>query len=1122
MQAREGRLDIAAWLKDRLERYTQTLAENDVDDQLLRRLTSDDLKDLGFASLGHRMKLLDAIAALDAAGVTGSAPVGPEPSGNPLPQRQAERRQLTVMFVDLVGSTALSARLDPEEMREILRAYQNTVSGEISRLEGFTAKLMGDGVLAYFGWPRAYEDSAERAVRAGLAVAAAVARLPAVGSESLAARVGIATGLVVVGDLVGEGAAQERAVVGDTPNLAARLQALAEPGVVVIAEATRRLLGELFELRDLGARTLKGLAGPTSAFAVLGERAQESRFAARHGSRVAPMVGRDQELAFLLERWRQAGGGEGQAVLLTGEAGIGKSRVTEALVETIQAEPHFLLRYQCSPYNADSPLFAAIQHLGFAAGFATDDDTACRLDKLEALLARAGYDIREAAPLMAALVGLNGDTRYGALTLTPQQRRNRTLAALIDQLSGLAQRRPVLWVVEDAHWIDPTTLELIELALDRVQSARVMVLVTARPTFVPAFASHPVVTRLALNRLARAATQAIVLSVTGGRRLPDALLDEIAGRTDGVPLFVEEMTKAVIESGDLRQAADAYHLDGPLSALAIPTTLHDSLMARLDRLLPVKEVAQTASVIGRSFDHVTIVALAGLPEPELAEAMLKLVEAELVFRRGTPPDASYLFKHALVRDAAYESMLKAKRVALHARLLDVLEERSDAAPEVKAQHAEAAGLAEQALGYWEKAGGQALARPAYKEAITSFENAVRLCHSLGHEEQWKRRAQALQLQLGQALIANQGYSSPATLKAFERAIALADEIGDVSLQMPALFGQWAGHHIAATGSAELARRFALLADTQPETGPRLVALRMLALEAFLEGRYRDSLELARKSLESYDPELHRYLYQRFGHDPRAAAANYKAWNLWHLGFSDQATSTIDDNLSWAAEFNHPNTTGLSLCYGAAQLYIWLRRPDKVETIAREALQLSTEMSLGLWRAWALVQLGWALSQLGTGTGLHEIETGLDEARQIGARRLEPFHLGLAAQAYARVGRHAEATHKIDMAFEALAKGFHSSIVADMHCIRANLALQADDGDAKLAEADLRHALKIAQEKEALSLQLRAAREIACLMAKRGEKRQAADLLIPIYNRFVEGFETLDLLEAKALLNDLST
>ncbi len=665
----DNRVDIAVWLSGLgLERYTAAFLENDVDGDMLGRLTGDDLKDIGVASLGHRKKLLDAITVLNGAAI---APAPPPASA--AKQQDAERRQLTVMFIDLVGSTALSAKLDPEDMREIIRLYQNTVAGEITRFEGHVAKFMGDGVLAYFGWPKAHEDEAERAVRAGLAVMKAMGRLQAPAGAALQARIGIATGLVVVGDLVGEGAAQEEAVVGDTPNLAARLQGAAEPGTVVIAEATRRLLGDVFELRDLGAQTFKGIQGPTAAFAVLGERALESRFAARHGGGVAPIVGRDQELGLLLERWRQATSGEGQVVLLTGEAGIGKSRITEALVEASAGEPHFLLRYQCSPYNADSALYPVIQHLTFAAGFAAEDSTERRLERLEALLARGSDDIGEAAPLMAALLGIDGEARYGALTLTPQQRRNRTLAVLIDQLAGLAQRKPVLWVIEDAHWIDPTTLELIELALDRVQGARVLMLITARPTFVASFASHPVVTRLALNRLARAATQAIVLRITRGKRLPDALLDEIAARTDGVPLFVEEMTKAVIESGVLREDADAYHLDGPLSALAIPTSLHDSLMARLDRLQPVKEVAQTAAVIGRSFDHRTIAALAAMPEAELAEAMRKLVEAELVFRRGTPPDASYLFKHALVRDAAYESLLKSKRIALHARLLDVLE-----------------------------------------------------------------------------------------------------------------------------------------------------------------------------------------------------------------------------------------------------------------------------------------------------------------------------------------------------------------------------------------------------------------------------------------------------------------
>jgi class 3 adenylate cyclase/tetratricopeptide (TPR) repeat protein len=970
------------------------------------------------------------------------------------------------MFVDLVGSTALSTQLDPEDMREVIRAYQNAVAGEITRFEGHVAKFMGDGVLAYFGWPRAHEDDAERAVRAGLAITQAISQLRTQTAKTLLTRVGIATGLVVVGDLVGEGAAQEQAVVGDTPNLAARLQGAAEPGMVVIADETRHLAGDLFVLRALGRQTFKGIQEPTPAFAVIAERALESRFAARQVGAVAPIVGRDQELALLIERWRQAKSGEGQMILLSGEAGIGKSRVTEALIDAAGAEPHFLLRYQCSPYHGDSALYPVIQQLVQAAGFVEDDSLDHRLDRLETLLARATEKIDEAAPLIAALLGLDGTSRYGALTLTPQQRRSRILAVLIEQFKGLASRKPLLWVIEDAHWIDPTTLELIELALDPMQSVSALVLVTSRPTFVASFASHPSVTQMALNRLGRAATQGIVDRITRGKRLPEALLDEIAARTDGVPLFVEEMTKAVIESGALREGEDAYHLDGPLSALAIPTTLHDSLMARLDRLHPVKEVAQTAAVIGRNFDHSTIAALAALPEVELADAMSRLVDAVLVFRRGTPPDATYLFKHALVRDAAYESLLKAKRIILHTRLVDVLESRGNTAPEVKAQHAEAAGLTERALDYWEQAGTQALARSAYKEAIASLENAIRLCGAMGDEERWKGREEALQLQLGQALIANRGYQAPAALRAFERAMVLADQIGDVSSTIPALFGQWAYHYIGGTSTGEFAQRFAALAETRAETGPRLVGLRMLALERFHEGRFEESVALLKKAVDSYDPIAHRDLAHRFGHDPRTAAANYQAWGLWHLGFPDQAARVSEDNLSRTREIEHTNTTGLALCYGVTITNIWLRRPDRVETAAREGVQFAEEMSLALWHAFGLIHLGWALSQQGTALGLDEIEAGLREVEQIGAGRLKPLHFSIAADAYSRAGRHDDARVSIDKAFAALAHGHDLALAAELHRKRAALLLCAGGGDRGAAEVDLRRALEIARQQKA--------------------------------------------------------
>jgi class 3 adenylate cyclase/predicted ATPase len=1116
-KAEEAELDIESWLRGiGLTQYRELFRANDIDGKLLHALTGDDLKEIGISSFGHRKKLLDAIAVLNPPPEVVSPPVASAPASG------AERRHLTVMFVDLVGSTGLSTKLDPEDMREVILAYQNAVAGEITRFEGHVAKFMGDGVLAYFGWPRAHEDDSERAVRAGLAVTHTISRLRTPASKTLLTRVGIATGLVVVGDLVGQGAAQEQAVVGETPNLAARLQGVAEPGMVVIADATRRLVGDLFVLRALGRQTFNGINEPTPAFAVIAERTLESRFAARQVGGVAPIVGRDQELALLIERWRHAKSGEGQMVLLSGEAGIGKSRVIEALVEAAGLEPHFLLRHQCSPYHSDSALYPVIQQIAYAAGFAEDDSPDQRLDRLEVLLARGTEKIVEAAPLMAALMGLDGTSRYGALTLTPQQRRSRMLAVLIDQFTGLASRKPLLWVIEDAHWIDPTTLELIELALDPMQSASVLVLITARPTFVASFASHPGVTLLALNRLGRGATQRIVDRITRGKRLPEALLDEIAARTDGVPLFVEEMTKAVIESGALREGEDAYHLDGPLSALAIPTTLHDSLMARLDRLHPVKEVAQTAAVIGRSFDHHTIAALAALPELELADAMSRLVEAVLVFRRGTPPDATYLFKHALVRDAAYESLLKAKRIILHARLVDVLEGRGNIAPEVKAQHAEAAGLTERALDYWEQAGTEALARSAYKESIGSLENAIRLCSAMGDEGQWKRREQGLQLQLGQALIANRGYQAPTALRAFERALVLSDQIGDLSSPLPALFGKWAYHYIGGARTGELAQRFAALAATRPETGPRLVGFRMLGLERFHEGRFEESLALLTKAVDSYDPIAHRDLAHRFGHDPRTAAANYQAWSLWHLGFPDQAARMSEENLSWTRtrEVVHANTIGLALCYGVTITNIWLRRPERVETAAREGVRFAEEMSLALWHAFGLIHLGWALSQQDTAPGLDEIEAGLREAQQIGAGRLEPLHLSLAADAYSRAGRYNDARLSIEKAFAALARGHDLALAAELHRKRAALMLYCGAGDRDAAEADLSRALEIARQQNARSLELRAARDLTRAMAERGEQQQAADRLAAVYAGFTEGFDTPDLKEAKVLLDQL--
>ena len=639
-----------------------------------------------------------------------------------LPSRaaEAERRQLTVMFVDLVGSTALAGRLDPEEMGGLLHAYQNAIAGEVVRFEGYVAKFMGDGVLAYFGWPKAHEDAAERAVCAGLAIVAAVARLTVPTGDNLAARVGIATGLGVVGDLIGAGAAREETVVGETPNLAARLQELAAPGGVVIAPTTHGLVGGQFRYADLGVHRFKGLTAPIRAWRVRGRGRAEGRFEARQAAAgPTPLVGREREVALLLDRWQRAKDGAGQVVLLAGEPGIGKSRLIHSLRERLGGEPHTPLSHFCSPLHQTSPLHPIIGLLERAAGFARDDPPGRKLAKLEALLARGTEGVAAAAPLIAALLAIPAGDRYPPLNLSPQRQKERIFEALLGLLAGLAAEQPVLALYEDVYWSDPTTLELLDLVVERVQRLPALVLITFRPEFVPPWTGSPHITLLALTRLGRGQGAALVERLTGGKALPAEVVDQIVARADGVPLFLEELTKVVLGSGLLTDEGDRYALAGPASpAVAVPATLHDSLMARLDRLAPAaKEVAQIGAALGRDFPHELLAAVAPLPEEVLRDALDQLIEAELIFRRGAPPEAVYSFKHTLVRDAAYESPLRSKLRRLHARIAQVLEERfpatAEVEPELLAHHCAEAGLVEKAAGYRHKAGQRvAIVQPA--------------------------------------------------------------------------------------------------------------------------------------------------------------------------------------------------------------------------------------------------------------------------------------------------------------------------------------------------------------------------------------------------------------------------
>jgi class 3 adenylate cyclase len=729
--------DIGEWLDDLgLGKYTKVFAENEIDLATLPHVTEEDLKVLGL-TLGARRKLLAAVERLDHEIKPKS---GARVDGDRAGGTEAERRQLTVMFCDLAGSTELSERLDPEDLREILQAYQKACSEIIGRYEGHVAKYIGDGLLVYFGYPKAHEDDAQRAVRAGLEIVSGVAglsgRIGAPPNIELAAHLGIHTGLVVAGEMGAGDTREEMAIVGETPNIAARLEGLAGPGSVLISDSTHSLIEGLFVCEALGPQSLKGISEPVAVYRVKGETTARSRFEAAASRGLMPLVGREQEMALLLDRWEQAKHGEGQVVLLSGEAGIGKSRITRMLRDRVASEDHVRLRYQCSPYHTNSALHPIMDQLERAAGFARDDPARVRLGKLESLLAQSSRQPAEAVPLLAAVLSIPTGDRFPPLELSPEAQKERTLAALIDQIKGLAENRPLLIIFEDAHWIDPTSQELLDLIVDHAQALKALVLITYRPVFASPWGGHPHVTSLTLNRLGRRQSQSMVRALTANKSLPDEVLDQILAKTDGVPLFLEELTRTVLESGLLKEEEDLYVLAGPLPPLAIPATLHDSLMARLDRLSPIKEVAQTAAAIGREFSHQLLSEVSTATDEGLEDALAQLAEAELVFRRGKPPQATYTFKHALVRDAAYESLLKSKRRELHGRIAEALEqsfpERAEVEPELLAYHLTEAELTEPAIAYWRTAGLRAIERSANVEAVahlTAICNASRFCRT---------------------------------------------------------------------------------------------------------------------------------------------------------------------------------------------------------------------------------------------------------------------------------------------------------------------------------------------------------------------------------------------------------
>jgi predicted ATPase/class 3 adenylate cyclase len=1116
---------ISDWLeKLGLSEYAQCFVENDIDFTILPDLTDQDLEKIGIVSLGHRRKMLRAIAELEGPALTASQ----APAKREL-RDEAERRQLTVMICDLVGSTALSARLDPEDLRGVIGAYHTCIAEVIGRYQGIIARYMGDGVLVYFGYPQAHEDDAEQGVRAGLALVDAVANLRTDFDAALKVRIGIATGTVVVGDLIGEGAAQEQAVVGETPNLAARLQAAAEPGTVVISASTRRVTGGLFEYCDLGPVALKGWTEPTPAWQVVGASGAASRFEAQHTTKLTPLLGRDDEIEVLSRRWRDATQGEGRVVVLTGEPGIGKSHIALAFQERLQAEPHIRLRYYCSAHHTNSALFPFIGQLERAARFERGDAPAEKLAKLEALLMQSGINAVHSVPILANLLSLPPSERYPLPELSPQKRKEATLAALMVQLEGLSARQPMLVVFEDVHWIDPTSLELLAITVDRLPRLRVLLLITARPEFAQPWPGHAHVTTLPLTRLNRRAGSAIIERVTAGKALPEEVMNQILARTDGVPLFVEELTKTVLEGGLLQEREGHYVLDRPLPLLAIPTTLHASLMARLDRLAPVREVAQIGAVVGREFSYELLSVVAGLPRKKLEEALAQLVESELLFCRGEVPQATYTFKHVLVRDAAYSGLLKTRRAQFHAAIASAFEQRFpeiiEAEPETLAHHLMEAGLNEKAIGYWLRAGKNAAMRSANLEAIAHLQQGVDAVGRLPEGSQRDRLELNFQFALGPCLIATQGPASSKAVTTFARARDLCERLGDPPEYLQVMF--WLVTASVVRGELPRAEEsiatLLRLAQARGDRPALLNGMRGEAMILLFMGRLADARKAIERAVEAFNAsdEADRLAARSAGQDAGVADLALMSWALWLLGDVDTAVTRMTAAFQRADAIEHPHTRAYA-CYYASVLYALRGEPTIAQEHAERCLALSEEHGFRQWRGLSRAIRGTCVSVLDPSSDtLKDVMSALEEYRGAG------YQLGITAL-YVLLCRALLLLRQPDATLEVIEQGLATAVhnterifEAELYRLKARALLARGGPDASTpARSLLDQALMTASSQHARSLELRAATDLAALAIEQGRRDEARAILAPIYAWFTEGLDTQDLREAKAVLDQL--
>jgi predicted ATPase/class 3 adenylate cyclase len=1043
---------------------------------------------------------------------------------------EGERRQLTVMFCDLVGSTELSTCLDPEDLGLIIRGYQETCAEVIDRFDGYIAKFMGDGILVYFGYPKAHENEAERATLTGLGIIEALADFKPENAKDikLAVRVGIATGLVVVGEIIGDGSAEEMTVVGETPNIAARLQALAKPNTVVIGSATHDLIEAAFRFEDLGALQLKGVDEPVHAWRVIGlgetkDEAQEND--AGDGS---PLVGRDEEIGLLLRRWAQSKDGHGQAVLISGQAGIGKSALGEAVGAEVKKEDSIWTTFRFSPYYNNTALYPVVERIKRLAQWEAGDSTYTRLAKLEQLLASHEVANDEVVPLFADLVSLElPPGRYPPLNLTPQEQKQRTLDALVTWILEQAEHGPIFQLWDDLHWADHTTLELLGLLMDQAATASLFIVLTFRPAFVPPWPTRSHMTPITLSRLEPTDIEAIVMRLTKGKHLPTEVVRHIVDKTDGVPLYAEELTKAMLGSGLLREETDRYDLTGPLSALAIPATLQESHAARLGRLPKLREIAQLGAVLGREFEYEMLRAIAPMDEARLQERLKQLVEAELLYQRGRPPRAKYIFKHALIQDAAYQSLLKRTREQCHRQVADILETRPpdtvETPPEILAHHHTEANSPQTAVEYWLKAGQQAIRRFADQEAVGHLGKGLDVLLTLPDTPERARLELTLQTSLGPALMATKGYAAPAVGEAYRRARELCQELKEITQLFPVLWGLWMHHLFRAEHDAanELTKQILGVAQTAGDADLALEAHFAAGLSAFYCGELFAAREHLEEAISAYDPEQHKGLASTYGGlDPGVCSLEYLAWTLWLLGYPDLALKKADEAQSLAKRVANLYTQARSL-YWDSLVRQFTGQWDVLRERIEVAMSMATEHGFALVLGVGAIMRGWALVKEGdTEEGIGHVRQGIERYRATGAEVQLPHLLVPLIEAYTKIEQPDEGLDVLAEAEDLVEKTGERYYEAELQRLKGQLLLLKSPDDPTEAETCFSNALEVARRQHAKSLELRTAISLTRLRQRQGLDGEARQLLNDVLAWFTEGFETADLRDARDLLNEL--